>query len=290
MKKNFLFVSSDALISDIAWQVNKEGQNVKYYIGNKLESDIANGFTPKTKDWQKEIDWADIIIFDDVLGQGKIAHELRQKGKKVIGGTTYTDKLEDDRTFGQEELKKQGVAIIPYREFNNFDEAIKFVKENPQEYVIKPSGEAQNIKRLLFVGMEKDGSDVIRILKSYKKIWSEEIKIFQLQKKMIGVEVAVGAFFNGQKFIYPININFEHKKLFPGNLGPATGEMGTSMFWSESNKLFKATLSKMEPKLAQENYIGYIDINCIVNGKGIYPLEFISRFGYPTISIQKDGI
>jgi phosphoribosylamine--glycine ligase len=27
-----------------------------------------------------------------------------------------------------------------------------------------------------------------------------------------------------------------------------------------------------------------------VNGQGIYPLEFTARFGYPTISIQADGI
>ena len=64
----------------------------------------------------------------------------------------------------------------------------------------------------------------------------------------------------------------------------------TSMFWSSPNKVFNATLKKMEPTLKKEGYVGYIDINCIVNGNGIYPLEFTSRFGYPTISIQSDGI
>ena len=107
---------------------------------------------------------------------------------------------------------------------------------------------------------------------------------------MAGVEVAVGAFFNGREFVYPININFEHKKLFPGNIGPATGEMGTSMYWSGPNRLFNATLKKMEPKLAEEGYVGYIDINCIANAAGIYPLEFTARFGYPTIMIQQEGI
>jgi len=102
--------------------------------------------------------------------------------------------------------------------------------------------------------------------------------------------VAVGAFFNGKEFAYPININFEHKKLFPGNLGPSTGEMGTSMFWSEPNRLFNQTLKKMEPVLAQEKYVGYVDLNCIVNANGIYPLEFTSRFGYPTIFIQQEGM
>lgn len=290
MPYKFLFVSLDALITDIAWQASKEGNDVKYYIGNKDEADIGDGFVNKVEVWEDHVDWADVIIFDDVLGQGAVAQKLRQQGKAVVGGTPYTDKLEDDRSFGQDELKKHGVDIIPYKEFDNFDDAIQFVKDNPNEYVIKPSGEAQNIKRLLFVGQEEDGSDVIRILKSYKHVWAEDIQIFQLQQKVKGVEVAVGAFFNGNDFVYPININFENKKLFPGNLGPATGEMGTSMFWSEKNKLFDLTLGKMQSTLAKEGYVGYIDINCIVNETGVYPLEFTSRFGYPSISIQQHGM
>jgi phosphoribosylamine--glycine ligase len=290
MPYKFLFVSKDALITDIAWQVAKEGHEVRYFIENPEEKDIGDGFVPKTEDWSKEIDWTDVIVFDDVLGQGSVAQKLRQQGKKVIGGTPYTDMLEDDRSFGQRELKKHGIKIIPFWEFSNFDEAISFVKEHPDEYVIKPSGEAQNIKRLLFVGQEKDGSDIIRVLESYKEVWSKEVKIFQLQKEVNGVEVAVGAFFNGKDFIYPININFEHKKLFPGNFGPSTGEMGTSMFWSGPNVLFSSTLEKLKDTLRNENYIGYIDLNCIVNSYGIYPLEFTARFGYPTISIQQEGM
>lgn len=289
-KKKFLFVSYDALISDIAWQVLKEGHDAKYWIRDDDSKDVADGFVPKVNNWEKEINWADIIVFDDVLGMGEWAADVRKKGKLAIGGTPYTDKLEDDRTFGQEELKKHGVSIIPFQEFISFDEAISFVQTNPSRYVIKPSGEAQNYKRLLFVGEEEDGKDVIQVLEAYKKTWADKIKVFQLQRRMTGVEVAVGAFFNGKQFMTPINVNFEHKKLFPGNIGPSTGEMGTTMYWSEPNKIFGLTLAKMEARLAEEKYAGYIDVNCIVNAQGIYPLEFTARFGYPTISIQQEGI
>jgi phosphoribosylamine--glycine ligase len=256
----------------------------------KKERDIADGFVPKSKDWEKDAKWADIIVFDDTLGQGGKAQALRASGKPVIGGTPYTDRLEDDRSFGQEQLKSAGVSIIPYEDFDSFDPAIDFVRKNPDRYVIKPSGEAQNVKRRLFVGEEEDGEDVIRMLEAYKKAFSDEIKVFQLQRRINGVEVAVGAFFNGKKFVTPVNINFEHKKLFLGEVGPPTGEMGTAMFWSEPNLLFNRTLLKMESKLAEEGYVGYIDLNCIVNNNGIYPLEFTSRFGYPTISIQQEGM
>jgi phosphoribosylamine---glycine ligase len=288
--KNFLFVSIDALINDIVWQVKKEGHNVKFFIENPNYKTVGDGFVEKTLDWEQEIDWADVIVFDDVLGQGTKAQKLREQGKAVVGGTAYTDKLEDERGFGQEELKKHGVPILPYQLFTSFDEAIEFVENNPGKYVIKPSGEAQNVKRLLFVGEDDEGKDVLRVLHAYRKVLSSKIKEFALQKRISGVEVAVGAFFNGKEFIYPININFEHKKLFPGDIGPATGEMGTAMFWSAPNRMFNLTLKKFEDTLRKENYVGYIDLNCIVNGSGIYPLEFTSRFGYPTISIQQEGI
>lgn len=288
--QKFLFFSWSGLIGDIVWQILKEGHQVKYYIDVESERVIGDGFVEKIDNWEDYVDWADVIVFDDVLGHGELANKLRAKGKKVIGGTPYTDKLEDDRSFGQEELKRYGINIIPFSDFTSFDDAIRFVKDNPCPYVIKPSGEAQNTKRLLFVGEEENGSDVIRMLEAYKKAFVDKIKQFQLQKRVLGVEVAVGAFFNGKEFIYPININFEHKKLFPGNLGPPTGEMGTAMFWSQPNRLFNQTLKKMEPKLCEEGFIGYVDLNCIVNHKGVYPLEFTSRFGYPTISIQQEAM
>ncbi len=290
MPAKFLFVSYDGLISDIAWRVTAEGNDVRYFISNPVEKDIGDGFVPKVDEWEPHVDWADVVVFDDVLGHGEMADRVRKQGKAVVGGTPYTDRLEDDRTFGQEELKKHGVAIIPFQEFSDFDSAIAYVEAHPAAYVIKPSGEAQNIKRLLFVGQEDDGKDVIHVLRSYKAVYADTVKIFQLQRRMRGVEMAVGAFFNGHEFMMPINVNFEHKPLFPGNIGPATGEMGTCMYWSGPNKVFAATLAKLEKKLRDERYVGYIDVNCIVNGQGIYPLEFTARFGYPTICIQSDGI
>jgi hypothetical protein len=192
-KKRFLFVSLSGLIGDIAWQMVKEGHEVRYWIGAADERDIADGFVPKTDDWEGHVDWADVLVFDDTLGQGARAEALRRQGKAVVGGTEYTDRLEGDRSFGQEELKKAGVNIIPYRELIDFDEAIEFVRQNPTRYVIKPSGEAQNGKRRLFVGEEDDGADVVNVLEAYKRAVAAQIPVFQLQRRMAGVEVAVGA-------------------------------------------------------------------------------------------------
>ncbi len=284
-----LFVSFEGLIGDLAYEVTKRGHHVKYYIKDKAEQDVCDGFVEKCEDWKKEIDWADVVVFDDI-GFGKEADDLRKAGKRVVGGSVYTDRIEDDRDFGQEELKNAGVNIIPSWNFTNFDSAIAFLKEHPDRYVIKPSGKVQNEKQLLFVGLEEDGKDILEMLERYKKNWANKIKQFQIQKYVSGVEVAVGAFFDGEEFVGPINVNFEHKKLFPGDLGFSTGEMGTHMFFTAHSPIFEGTLGRMKTKLAQSGYVGYVDVNCIVNGRGMYPLEFTSRFGYPHISIMLEGI
>jgi len=284
----FLFVTNESLSSDLAWQLKKEGHEVKMYCHGQSEKDVGLGFFEKVDEWDSLKDWADVMIFDDI-GFGTKAEQLRNEGKFVVGGSPYTDKLELDREFGQSELNLVGVDVLPSWNFTSFDEAIDFVGKNPDRYVLKPSGKAQNEKELLFIGQEPDGKDILQVLEHYKANWSKKIKEFQMQKFAEGVEIAVGTFFNGKDFVMPICVNFEHKRLFPGELGPSTGEMGTSMYWTKNNPVFDRTLSKMKDKLVASKYVGYIDINCIVNNKGIWPLEFTTRFGYPTISIQMEG-
>lgn len=287
--RKFLFISWESLSGDLAWQIKKEGHEVKAYIKSENDKDVYDGFLEKVDDWKKHIDWADVIIFDDV-GFGKDADELRKKGKLVVGGSAYTDKLEEDREFGQSEMKRVGMLTLPHWDFSDYDAALKFIEENPGRYVYKPSGFVQaDSKGLLFLGKDEDGKDIHEILRSNKKTLEKRVKQFQLQKHAQGVEIAVSAFFNGNDFIYPLNINFEHKKLFPGDIGPFTGEMGTLAYWSGPNTIFKITLEKMREDIKKSGYVGYIDINCIANARGIYPLEFTCRFGYPTISLQIEG-
>src|SRR5258708_15858268 len=111
-KRKFLFVSISGLIGDIAWEVLKEGHDVRYYIEAESERDIADGFVPKSKDWERDAKWADIVVFDDTLGQGAKAQALRAAGKPVIGGSPYTHRLKDNRPFAQDNLTTSGVHIL----------------------------------------------------------------------------------------------------------------------------------------------------------------------------------
>ncbi len=287
--KNILFLSFEACAGDLAYRLKQEGYSVKWYVQSKADRVLYDGFLDHVEDWEPHKDWADLIIIDDVAF-GPLADRLRKEGKAVVGGSSYTDRLELDRDFGAQEMKAAGLTIPDSWEFESFDEAIKFVTKNPARYVVKPSGKAQNDKVLSFVGREEDGIDVVAILERYKKGWGSKVRRLQIQKFVSGIEVAVGGYFNGLEFVMPICINFEHKKLFPGEIGPATGEMGTSMFWTGPSRLYRETIEKMAPRLKEAGFVGYFDINCIATARGVYPLEITPRFGYPTVSIQMEGV
>jgi len=285
--RNYLFVSELGLIHDLAWEVQKEGHQVKYCILSKKDQDVADGLVEKVQDWKAHVEWADVIVFDDT-GFGEDAERLRRDGRAVVGGTRASDRLEEDRDFGQSEMKAAGLVTLPYWDFDSFDTAIEFIRKNPDRYVVKPNGKAQNDKVLSFVGQEEDGRDLVTMLAHYKKGWGSKIRSFQIQKFVAGVEIAVGAFFNGKDFVLPAFVNFEHKRMFNDDIGPSTGEMGTTAFWAGENPLFRKTLARMKDRI--QGYVGYIDINCIANSYGIYPLEFTMRFGYPTINLQIEGV
>ncbi len=86
--KKFLFVSWESLSGDLAWQVRKEGNDVKVYIEDADEKDVYDGFLDKVDDWKAHKDWADVVVFDDT-GFGKIADAFRKEGKLVVGGSAF---------------------------------------------------------------------------------------------------------------------------------------------------------------------------------------------------------
>ena len=285
-KLNFLIVSAVGCGTIFAQKLKEEGHNVKMYIKDSSCKDVFDGMVDKVDNWERELDWADIVIVDD-NDMGKIQDKIRAKGHSVIGGSDYSIDLENNRLFQMEEMIKLGMNVPPYREFNSFKEAKQYVKDRPDTYVIKPDGlKMQNAKWMTYVGKEKDGHDVIEMLEIIEKHWQGTVKIL-LQKKIIGSEVACGCYFDGEKFVEPVEVNFEYKKMCNGDLGPTTGEMGTYVLFTPFNKLFSEFIKPFEARLRETNFVGDFDINFILTEDGeLYPLEITARFGYPSSSIH----
>jgi phosphoribosylamine--glycine ligase len=288
MQKNLkvLFVSGELIGADVCHKLKEEGCDVKLFIEDESRKDCFDGMVEKVDDWKKELDWVGkegMIVFDDV-GYGKEQDELREKGYLVVGGSKKGDAIEQARDHGQKIFSTCELDIVSASDFK-INEAIKFVKHNKGKWVVKQEG---HLSYLNYVGVMEDGSDVISVLETYKEIF--HIKRVSLQKKIDGIEIGVARYFNGNDWVGPIEFNLEHKSLHNGNIGPKTGEMGTVMWYGsdENNKLFQKTLAKLKPYLAHANFKGDIDVDCIVNGDKVFPIEATARFGCPSTQLQAE--
>lgn len=285
-----LFISNDLIGGNIAHILVREGHDVKLFIAEEGRRKNFTGLVPKTENWRSELDWVGkdgLIVFDDI-GYGKVQDQLRTQGHTVFGGSLLADKLESDRQYAQDKFKQCGMQTVPIQNFSDIQSAIQFVRDNEGPWVIKQNGHAS--KSLNYVGHFSDGRDTINMLESYARHLKGVAQEITLQKRIFGVEIGVARYFNGSDWVGPIEMNVEYKKFFPGDLGPTTSEMGTLGWYDadESNKLFQQTLAKLKPHLQEINFRGDIDINCIVNETGAYPLEATPRFGSPIIHLHAE--
>jgi len=289
---NILFVSLDLSGADLAYRLQNEGHDVRFFIDEKSQKNNYKGILNIVKDWKKELSWVGkegLIIFDSI-GYGKDQDKLRKQGYSIIGGSEAGDKMEHDRQYCKKVFASCGIPVISAKSFTKINDAINYIKKNKGPWVVKQNGHADKIFN--YVGDFEDGRDVIEVLKNYYRYEKDECSTIDLQKKALGIEVGVARYFNGNNWVGPIELNIEYKDLYPGGLGPKTYEMGTLMWLTddEDNKLYQETLAKLEVYLRKINFRGDVDINCIVNEDKVYPLEATTRFGWPATHLHVELI
>jgi phosphoribosylamine--glycine ligase len=270
--------------------LQRRGHAVRVHVADPQAQVVHAGLLAFTPDWQRELGWVreageDGLLLFESADMGPLQDALRAEGFRVIGGCALGDRLEADRALGQQVLRDAGLRTAATHAFDDWRTAADFVRARGGRWVLKFNGAGAERQRNL-VGQMDDGSDVLAVLElAAARAPAGERPDFVLMAHVAGVEVGVGAFFDGHRFLHPAVIDFEHKHLFPGELGELTGEMGTVLSYRGSEALFDAVLAPLAPLLAEGGYVGYLNVNLIANADGLWPLEFTSRFGYPGYAI-----
>ena len=261
-----------------------EGHEVKQWIRphGQERSKIGKGLIDQVQNWQIHARQADLIVLSDNAFQMRELEKFHEEGYPIIGTNMLGAKMELDRDYGQDIMKKAGLSVIPSFEFKDYNSAIDFVKANPKRYVSKPSGDAD--KALSYVS--KSAADMVFMLQRWKETGKR--RDFILQEFVPGIEFGVGAWIGPNGFGKNILEGFEHKKLMSGNYGCNTGEQGTVIKYVTESKLFDDTLKRFEDYLCYIGHTGYVDLAFIIDEKGEpRPLEWTMRKGWPLFNIQQ---
>jgi phosphoribosylamine--glycine ligase len=260
----------------------EEGHDVRVTVTEPLACRTMAGLVPRAKDWREELPWIresgrDGLLIFEAVGFGELQDQLRREGLQVIGGSAFGDRLENDRAMALKLLSEHGLRLAPVREFRSVEEAIEDLAKRPRRCVYKRCHSAGDT----FIGSDAEGRDIAALLRNAPP----SNDAFILMDFIEGVETGVGAYFNGEHFLRPACLDWEHKRFFPGDMGELTGEMGTVATFDLSDRIFKATLEPLEQQLHEAGHVGWVNLNTIINEEGIWPIEFTCRFGYPGFAV-----
>ena len=282
-----LIVDPEGLSLDLAWRAKQLGHQVKICIRDTPKSKyIGKGMVDVIRDASSYYRWADLVFLSDNSRWMRDVDAYRAQnadGWKIVGPSQETTAWELDRQVGQDILRKHRIPIIPSTTFNNYDAAIAFVKKNPRRWVSKPNGDADKALSYCSTGP----ADMVYMLEKWKRLGKRYE--FLLQEFIPGIEMGVGGWFGPNGWVGGWEENFEFKKLMDGDKGVATGEQGTVLRYVSRSKLAKKVLLPLTSTLESKNYVGNIDVNCIIDDSGdVWPLEFTTRAGWPAYNIQQE--
>lgn len=277
---------ADGLL-DIAIRAQQAGHQVFYYLGDydQHRAPVGRGLVNRVPDWRSLMPKVDLVL----LGANDYAmpemEAWRKRGVRIVGGTPESARWESDRAYGMQIFRRAGIDVPKYREFTDYDEALRYVKKEDRPFASKPSGHCDD-KSLSYVA--KEPRDLVYMLERWKRQGKRQGLEFILQEKVNGIEMAVGAWFGPGGFAPGFEINFEHKKLMAGNLGVNCGEMGTVLCYVWQDKLANRVLKPLEDLLFRIGYIGNVDVNTVIDDDGDpHPLEFTMRCGWPSFNIEQ---
>jgi phosphoribosylamine---glycine ligase len=279
----FFMYSQSGEGAQVLHKIKLEGNDVGIYIKDKHYKNVFDGILPKVNP-HNFVDKDTIILFD-MSGNGSIADQYKKDGHKVFGASEFADKLENDRKFGYDMMEKAGIKIPVYKQFHDFRQGEKYVRETNGRLVFKPSG-SMPCKLTYCAGKHDPVNELIEYLHFVERKFSKHINSFVLQEFIDGCVISSEFFVTRFGFVWPPNHTIEVKKSMNDDLGPSTGCSGNIAWAVGGDKIIKEGVLQIEDICIENDYIGQIDLNAVVNENGVFGLEWTPRFGYDSIPVM----
>jgi phosphoribosylamine---glycine ligase len=279
-----LFIDVDGTMLDLALRAQWAGHTVKMHIAHRKLHDIGERLVPRVNEWQAWMKWAELIV---IPFNHTYAGELQwyyDNGYPILGTNPRAQQLEINREEGNKAFEHAGFDCLPFRKFEDYEEAITYVRKTKGNFVSKPLGDNAN-KALSYVS--KGPEDMMFMLRKWQKKGYKFPFILQ-EKVEDGCEVGVSGWFGPHGWCSCWEEDFEHKKLMPGNMGPNTWEMGNAMKYVSESKLARDFLLPLTDTLHALKFVGNFAMGLMFDKKAktMHPLECTIRCGIPAIYIQ----
>lgn len=292
-----LIVGSGGREHAIATSVSKSKRVSKIYAapGNAGIAALAECVNINVMDFDRIADFAvekqvDLVIVgpDDPL-VGGLVDVLEQRGLRAFGPRKNAAILEGSKAFSKDLMKKYNIPTAAYENFDNAEDAIKYLETATMPIVLKADGLALG-KGVLICNTREEAFAGVKEIMTDKKFGSAGNRLV-IEEFMTGREVSVLSFVDGNT-IKTMSSAQDHKRAKDNDEGLNTGGMGNfspSPFYTEEvdkfckENIYQRTVDAM--KAEGREFKGVIFFGLMLTPNGPRVLEFNARFGDPEAQV-----
>ena len=234
---------------------------------------------------EKKIDFV-IIGPEEPLVNG-IVDFLTNKNIKVFGPDKFSSQLEGSKAFMKNLCRKNNIPTANFGVFENFEEAVTFIKDSKVPIVVKADGLAAGKGVSICQSKEEAEIKAKEIIegkfKSSRKVLLEEFIEGEELSYFSVVDKNTFRFFGSAQ---------DHKRVGEGDVGPNTGGMGA---YSPANLLTEKLEEKIKKKIIEPTlralkkmghpYKGFLYAGLMIKKNEPYLIEYNIRMGDPECQV-----
>lgn len=256
--------------------------------GNPGIAKIASCYPISVEDYEKIIqiateDRIDLVVIgpEQPLADG-LADILRKIGVAVFGPGKKASMLEASKSFAKSFMLRHGIPTARAMVCREKEEGLANISRFGFPVVIKADGLAHGKGVGIAHNWEEAEQWIDRVSQKGQ---------FLIEEYLEGEECSM-FFLCDSKSIMPFSSARDYKRLRDGDKGPNTGGMGAiSKAFCDNSKVWNLFMEKVARPFLKGiwdegiDYRGVVYAGCILTSRGIYVLEFNSRFGDPEAQV-----
>ena len=278
----------------LVWKLNQHGHQIFCAPGNPGIAEIAECVPLQVNQIKELADFSEsnkidltVVGPEDPLMNG-IVDLFEKRRLPIFGPYRQSARLEGSKEYAKEVMERFNVPTAAYRAFDNYEEAMVYLKEQGAPIVIKADGLAAG-KGVTVAETIEEAEAALRAA-MVQKVFGESGTKVVIEECLRGEEMTVLAFVDRNTVLAMVPSQ-DHKPVFDGDRGPNTGGMGAYSPVPHLEKwlpeIEKRVLLPVAEGLVSEGtpYQGILYAGLMLTENGPKVIEFNVRFGDPEAQV-----
>jgi len=228
----------------------------------------------------------DLVVIgpEDPLARG-LVDALAAQGLAAFGPSAAAARLEADKSFAKDFMRRHGIPTPDYEVFDSPEAAHRFVERGQLPLVVKAFGLAKG-KGVSICHAPDEAHQAITAAME-QKIFGEAGDKVVIEQYLVGQEATYQVIASGEEFV-ALPPAQDYKRIYDGDKGPNTGGMGCyspvpTIDRQTEKEIITRIVAPTLRALAAEGrpYRGVLYAGLMLTQQGPQVLEFNCRFGDP---------